>query len=674
MRRIQIPTVLSFAALSMLATSMLPFSAQSAPQKLLSASSVTDIVSVSSPHFSADGETLCWSKQGVSTESDQQVASIWCKDGDAVPKAFSLSNGHGARSVQFIGNQKKISWIGFDEETGSQQVFMGDLQSGEINPVTTFARGVSDFSWSPDGKKLVVAASNLVAVTNEAGTPAPIEVDRFNYIGPWSSYVSDQPDQLFIVDLETSATQQITDTEFSHWHLKWSPDGTNIAYFSFPDFAAEKASNSELYLYSVAQGSSRQFTHSEEADGMAYWPEPLAWSADGKQLVWVERTPADTYYYGQKALLKADVATGKISPVARIDRNFDSPVFAADGQSIYALQEDNMSQWLVNIDLADNQVKPLNKGPQLTSGFAISPDEERIVVVAENDQAPAELIEINSKQSLTNNNEWLSDYAVAPTEQIQISHDNVTIDALVTLPANSQPGKPLPAIVLLHGGPVFQFFHQFSIDAQTYAANGFAVVQINPRGSSGKGLDFSLPIFNNWGAPDVDDVLAVVDGLAEQGVIDKSRLGIGGWSYGGILTNWTIAKSEAFKAAVSGAGVSAVLGFYGNDVFSSDYEQELGTPWANTDNYLRYSYPLLNADRITTPTLFQCAGIDSTVPCMGAKQMYLAMKSQNKPTHLTMYPNQGHMLTTPSYIEHRLSQSLAWFQQYLVKDASSETR
>lgn len=671
MRRIHLTPSFSFSALSMVVGCLLPLSAFSAPLKSFSADNFSDIVTVSSPQLSADGETLCWSKQGVRTEKDQSVASIWCKDGDNEQKAFELTNGNSPRSVQFIGESKKISWIGFDEEAGSQQVFTGDLASGEVAAVTAFARGVSDFSWSPDGKKLVVAASNLVAETNEAGTPAPIEIDRFNYIGPWSSYVSEQPDQLFIVDAATGEATQITDTDFSHWHVKWSPDGSRIAYFSYPDFAAERITNSELYVYSVQDGAERRLTHSEEADGMPYWPEPLAWSLDGKQLVWVERTPADTSYYGQKALVKADVASGEISPVARIDRNFDSPRFAADGKHLYALQEDNMSQWLVSVDLASNSVTPLNKGEQLTSGFTVSADDKRIVLVTENDDAPSSLTDFYSKQSLTSDNPWLKDYAIAPTEQVQITHDGVTIDALVTVPAGHHNDEPLPAIVLLHGGPVFQFFHQFSLDAQVYAANGYAVVQINPRGSSGKGLDFSMPIFNNWGTPDVEDVLAVVDGLAEQGVIDKSRMGVGGWSYGGILSNWTIAKSDVFKAAVSGAGVSSLLGFYGNDVFSSDYEQELGTPWANTDNYLRFSYPLLNADKINTPTLFQCAGIDSTVPCMGAKQMYLAMKSQNKPTHLTMYPNQGHMLTTPSYIEHRLSQSLAWFQQYLNQSSKA---
>ncbi|GGF76500.1 S9 family peptidase [Alteromonas lipolytica] len=659
----------SLAVTAAVALPGLPATAVASEQTTtLGATDYQQLVRVQSPVLTATGETLCWIQRQVSTEKDQSVASIWCKKDDGVEKAVTLSNGVQPDKLTFIAGSSTLSWLGTDVDSGSQQVFTLALSSGNVTKVTAFTQGVSDFSWAPTGKQVAVAASNNTPQVNAAGTPAPIEIDRFNYIGPWSGYVSTQPEQLFIVDTQGETVTQLTDTNFNHWHVTWSPDGSKLAYFSYPDFAAERINNSELYVFDVKAGKETRFTYSDKADGMAYWPAPLAWSPDSQQLAWVERTPEDASYYGQKALLVGNVKSGRITPVARIDRNFDTPSFTTDGKRLLALQEDNMAQWLVEIDIASDTVRLLNPGAHLTSGYTVSGDESRLIVAQGNDDAPAALFEAGSEQALINPNQWLADYTVANTNAVQIQHSGVTVDALVTLPAYTEILTPLPTIVLLHGGPVFQFFHQFSLDAQVYAAQGYAVVQVNPRGSSGKGLNYSLPIFNNWGTPDVADVLAVVNSLAEQGIVDIDKVGVGGWSYGGILTNWSIAKSNLFKAAVSGAGVSTVLGFYGNDVFSADYEQELGTPWKNTDAYLRYSYPLLHADQINTPTLFQCAGIDSTVPCMGAKQMYLALKSQDKATHLTIYPNQGHMLTTPSYIVHRLEQSLAWFSQYLLTE------
>ena len=661
---VKLPSLLNTTAVAV--ASLIAGMTQAAPLASLSAADYNQIVQMQSPVWSETGNTLCWLQSQVSTKKDQSVASIWCKNNGNVEKAVTLNNGVQPYKLTFLSDSSTLSWLGTDVDSGSQQVFTLALPSGSVTKVTAFTQGVTDYSWAPNGQQVAVAANNITPQVNAAGTPTPVEIDRFNYIAPWSGYVSEQPEQLYVVDVTDASITQLTDTEFSHWHLKWSPDGETLAYFSYPDFAAERSNNSELYLFNVTEKEERRFTHSTEADGMAYWPSPLAWSPDSKQLVWVERTPAHTAYYGQKALLVGDVSNGDITPVARIDRNFDTPTFSADGNRVFALQEDNMAQWLVEIDLASNSIEILNPGAHLTSGYAVRHGEQSPIVVQSNDKAPTALFAAGSDKPLINANHWLADYTLATTQAVQIEHSGVTIDALLTLPVNTDRSEPLPTIELLHGGPVYQFYHQFSLDAQVYAAQGYAVVQINPRGSSGKGLDFSLPIYNNWGTPDVADVLAVVNRLAEQGVVDINNVGVGGWSYGGILTNWSIAKSDTFKAAVSGAGVSSVLGFYGNDVFSVDYEQELGTPWQNTDAYLRYSYPLLHADQITTPTLFQCAGIDSTVPCMGAKQMYLALKSQDKTTHLTIYPNQGHMLTTPSYITHRLEQSLAWFGQFLV--------
>ena len=205
-------------------------------------------------------------------------------------------------------------------------------------------------------------------------------------------------------------------------------------------------------------------------------------------------------------------------------------------------------------------------------------------------------------------------------------------------------------------------------DWQAYAAKGFAVLALNPRGSSGRGFDFAKAIYADWGNVDTRDVLAGVDHAVAMGIADPDRLGVGGWSYGAILTNAVIASDTRFKAAISGAGASNMYGMYGHDQYIREYELELGKPWDARDTYDRASFPFLHADRITTPTMFQCAEEDANVPCLGAQQMYQALRSRNLATLLVVYPGEGHGLSVPSYLRDRMQRNIAWYSRFLEGD------
>jgi len=188
---------------------------------------------------------------------------------------------------------------------------------------------------------------------------------------------------------------------------------------------------------------------------------------------------------------------------------------------------------------------------------------------------------------------------------------------------------------------------------------------MNPRGSSGRGEKFSLGIWADWGNRDVQDVLAGVDYAVTRGVADSARLGVGGWSYGGILTNYVIASDTRFKAAVSGAGISNILAGYGTDMYVREYEAELGPPWKTTALWIRLSYPFLKADRIRTPTLFVVGQNDLNVPLLNTEQMYQALRSLGIETRLIVYPGQYHGISKPSYQRHRYQQYLGWYDAHL---------
>ncbi|MEO7108101.1 MAG: prolyl oligopeptidase family serine peptidase, partial [Rhodoferax sp.] len=197
------------------------------------------------------------------------------------------------------------------------------------------------------------------------------------------------------------------------------------------------------------------------------------------------------------------------------------------------------------------------------------------------------------------------------------------------------------------------------------SAHGYAVLQVNYRGSSGRGDAYQQAIFADWGNKEVKDLLAAVDWAVQQGIADPARLGLGGWSYGGILTDYLIASDTRFKGAVSGAGSANQLSMFGTDQYSVQFERELGLPWVAQDKWLKVSYPFFHADRIRTPTLFLGGQLDFNVPIAGGEQMYQALKVLGVDTQLVIYPGQFHGIRPPSYRRDVQERYLAWFEKYL---------
>jgi dipeptidyl aminopeptidase/acylaminoacyl peptidase len=362
-----------------------------------------------------------------------------------------------------------------------------------------------------------------------------------------------------------------------------------------------------------------------------------------------------------------EIATGAARIPADLDRCFTKPQFTPDGRAVLALIEQSRVTSLSRIELGSGRVTPLTSGPRFDVDFDVAAN-GRIAVLGGDDAHPyrLEAVERGGLRTIADHNEWVGERRLAPVEPIEFqSGDGTIIHGLLVKPADYQAGRRYPAILRLHGGPVYQFSHEFMEDWQVYAAQGYAVIAPNPRGSSGRGFDFARAIYADWGNKDVEDVLAAVDYVVEQGVADPGRLGVGGRSYGGILTDAVIARDGRFKAAVSGAGSANAAAMYGHDMYTREVELELGLPWRDYGAYERNSYAFLNAGRIKTPTLFYCEELDLNVPCLGSEQMYQALRSIGVPTQLVIYPGEWHPVTVPSYLRDRMQRHLDWYGRYL---------
>jgi dipeptidyl aminopeptidase/acylaminoacyl peptidase len=272
---------------------------------------------------------------------------------------------------------------------------------------------------------------------------------------------------------------------------------------------------------------------------------------------------------------------------------------------------------------------------------------------------------LKSKQLSFNHAKLLESVQLGTVERIHYkSKDGTPVEAFVTKPPQFDSSKKYPLLLWIHGGPTSQYQEDFSFEAHLFAANAYVVLRPNPRGSTGYGEDFCKAIWADWGNKDYDDVMGGVDYLIEQGFVDPEKLGVMGWSYGGMLTDHVITKTTRFKAAASGASELNYIMNYGTDHYQYEWEKEIGLPWEKPDNYLKIS-PYFLIHKVTTPTLIMCGEKDWNVPLINSEQMYQSLRRLGVDTMLIVYPGQYHGFDIPSYDIDRLERWLAWFGHYL---------
>lgn len=624
---------------------------------------------VSEPRISPEGDWVAYTVSSADTAEDQNHQAIWMSswDGKRTIRLTNSKQGESAPSWSPDGR-----WIAFlssrdDEHT---QLWLLDRRGGEGRKVTTLQSDVDDYVWAPDGRRVAVVAQD--PDTAKPKTPAPIVINRFQFKQDESGYLGKLRRHLYVVDIETGKAMLLTPGGYDELLPAWSPDGKSLAFVSKRRPDADRDNNWDVYLMDATPGATpKQLTTFEGPDDDPDYESRPAWSPDGHEIAYLQGGPLKLIYYAVQKLAVVP-ATGGAPRIltATLDRNVGQPAWSADGASLYFLLEDDRTVQLARVPAGGGPVERLVSGPRVVSAFTTA-REGKLAVLASTPLAPAEVFAVEGAtlRSLSHqNDEWLSGVKLAAVEPISFkSRDGTPINGFVVKPPDFAPGKRYPTILRIHGGPVSQYQSEFDFQLETLAGHGYVVVVANPRGSSGRGERFSSAIYADWGNKDAQDVLAGVDYAVAQGVADPARLGVGGWSYGGILTNYVIAQDHRFKAAVSGAGISNILAGYGTDQYVREYEAELGVPWKTPDTWVKLSFPFLHADRITTPTLFLCGDKDFNVPLLNSEQMYQALRSTGVETELVIYPGQHHGINKPTYRRDRMERYLAWYDRFLTK-------
>jgi len=632
---------------------------------------------VGSPRLSLDGKWVAFTVSTTNLEKNESKTRIWkipVEGGEAIPMSAEASS---SSLPKWSPDGKYFSFLSA-RNNGKTQVWALNSLGGEAVKLTDVKQGVKDYAWSPDGKRILLTImdldpDDLVEDKNKKKKKRPWVVDRLQFKEDDSGYLDNKRTHLYTFNMDDKKVTQITSGNFDDSEPAWSPDGESIAFVSNRTDNPDANENSDIWIVSVDNtDKGKTLLQLTKNTGMDTSP---VWSPDSKSIAYIT-IPYNGLFSGFNTSHIAIVSSKGGSPKAltlNLDRNVSSHQFTPDGKTITFLLEDSGENNLASININGNKLQRLIKGKNIVGRYNISRN-GIIAVMITNPHLPTEIfmLENNELRKLTTvNDRLMSRLKLAEVENIHYkSKDSTEIEAFVYKPIGFNPNLKYPTILAPHGGPQAQYTFEFDFEFQLWAANGYLVVAPNPRGSTGYGQEFTQGIYAKWGKRDFEDVIASVDYVIKKGYADPERLGVGGWSYGGIMTNYVITQSQRFKGAVSGASVAFYRANYGHDMYQQWYEMEFGLPWENTELWEELS-PINNITNVTTPTLFIGGKQDFNCPILNSEIMYQSLKRLGVPTQLVVYPDEHHGIKYPAFQKDRYERYLNWFNKYVKgeKDA-----
>jgi dipeptidyl aminopeptidase/acylaminoacyl peptidase len=641
---------------------------------------------VRDPQISPDGQWVAYVVSTVDVKEDKSGSHIWMISFDGKTERQMTSSQESESAPRWSPDGRYLSFTSSRPGPAKgNQVWLLDRDGGEAFQLTELKGRLQGYEWSPDSKRLALVVGDpdpeaeAAEAAKESGgkpkAPKPILIDRYKFKQDGQGYLlSGRYSYIYLFDIETKKLERLTTGKWDEAGPSWSPDGTRIAFLSNHAADPDRDPSAQIFVAEAKPGATEKALTQPSVRAGRSRPE---WSPDGKWIAFLEGDEMKYGAYNMSHLaIVASVADGdgrvaprRVESVEALDRSVSLQGFSPDGKSIRFLVTDDRSAYPAQVNLSSGKMEWLLAPPIVISSWESA--KTRSVVISGGDAKYAEVyaFENGALRQLTRQNDALfTELEIAPTEEVGFkSKDGTEIHGLLTYPIGYMKGTKVPLLLRIHGGPNGQDQHSFSLERQFFAANGYAVLAVNYRGSAGRGQKFSRAIFADWGHYEVEDLQAGVDHVINMGVADPNRLGIGGWSYGGILTDYMIASDNRFKAATSGAGTAFTVSFFGTDQYITQYNNEIGPPWDPKawETYQKLSYPFLHADRIKTPTLFLCGERDFNVPLAGSEQMYQALRSLDVETQLVIYPNQFHGISRPSYVRDRFERYLAWYDKYL---------
>ena len=686
-------TVLS----TVLVLAPLVFAQQPAP-RAITIDDYFQIRAVHDPQLSPDAKWVAYTVKTALLKEDKNEERIWMvPTAGGAPLALT-AEGESSTHARWSPDGKFIAFLSARKE-GKSQVWLLNRLGGEAERLTDTPQDVEDFAWAPDSRHLVLvlrdaSPEELEAAkenkdktathTESAGegeakdkkkTQKPWVIDRLQFKLDEVGYLDHRRTHLYVFDLAAKSLKQVTSGDYDDSEPAWSPDGKLLAFTSNRSTPDPDATYDEN-IWVVAADNADKGAHLTQVTTNPGADESPAWSPDGKWITYTTQLDPRLFDYATKHLAVSPATGGEAKVLTlSLDRMVSNPHFSPDGKFIYFIADDDGTQNICRIPAAGGEITRPVAGRLVVNDYSIAKTGDLVAQIATID-ASDELFALAPAPDakpirITHTNDALmSQLKLSHGEYVHFkSKDGTTVSGYLYKPVDYVLGKKYPTILRPHGGPVWAYYAEFDHLPQLLAANGYAVLFPNPRGSTGYGQNYTKAIWADWGNKDFQDDMAMVDYAIAQGIADPDKLAVGGWSYGGISTDFIVTQTTRFKAAISGAGSALFASFYGHDEYQRDYEVELGHPWENKALWEKVS-PFFRVANVTTPTLFMGGDIDWNVPVIGGEQMYQALKRLGRTTELVVYPGEYHEFKTPSHIKDRLERYLAWYAHYVKGDST----
>lgn len=636
---------------------------------------------VGAPQWSPDGRWLAftvseWNKK--ENRRDSHIHLIAATGGQPI----RLTNGErGETSPQWSPDGRWIAFLanrdsrpsGEAQPTGGRgnQIWVIPIGGGEAEKVTDEEVGVSQYRWSPDGKHIAYVVRDTPKDKAERDKR---KKDKFDAIVVDTDFTYSH---LWTIDIAKKDKKRITEGQFTVSDPQWSPDAKWIAYVvnrggaqesSFTDISEDR--NSDIFIVAASGGKSRQLTSNRGPDSQPRWSpdgKQIAYLASNDPVVWADKTDL------MVVPIEGGAARNLSSSYA--DSVSGSLEWSPDGRAIYASASVGVYGQMLRIPTTGGEPQMVFERAGAYRSFDLTQD-GRMVAYSFNDAKTADDIWVATSagreaKRITDFNPQVKELALSDTEVIRWKGaDGLEIEGLLVKPLGYERGKRYPTILQIHGGPYGRFSFGFNPRAQIFAANGYAVLMPNPRGSTGYGNKFTTANLKDWGGKDYQDLMAGVDELIRLGIADQNRLAVMGGSYGGFMTFWVITQTDRFKAAIGHAGISDWYSFHGQSDIPGLMEYGFGgMPWTARETYVKYS-PMSYVDRVKTPIMITHGEQDRRVPIAQAEQYYRALRKRGVEVVFVRYPREGHGITEPNHQIDLVSRQLEWFDKHVRNEKS----